>query len=112
MTVTTGMLMRGKMSMGMVTMDSTPMTAINRASTTNVYGRARASRTIHMIDGGVDHDACQERPPPNSFTEGTVAGPRPPAHGAVDVRDHASCLPRRRWPIGRARQRAALARSP
>src|SRR5258708_7786794 len=48
MTVTTGMLMRGKMSIGMLKMDSTPMTAINRASTMNVYGRRRASLTIHM----------------------------------------------------------------
>src|SRR6267143_3241394 len=54
MTVTTGMLMRGKMSMGMVTMDSPPMTAINMASTTNVYGRRRASPTIHMMRA--DHD--------------------------------------------------------
>src|SRR5206468_12447060 len=49
-TLMTGMSILGKMSTGIVTMDSTPRTAINRASTTNVYGRRRASRTIHMID--------------------------------------------------------------
>src|SRR6266481_1731636 len=48
MTVTTGMLMAGKMSTIMVTMDTTPRTAMSRARTTNVYGRRRASRTIHM----------------------------------------------------------------
>ena len=48
MTVTTGMLMAGKMSTVMVTMDTTPRTAMSRAGTTNVYGRRRASRTIHM----------------------------------------------------------------
>jgi hypothetical protein len=48
MTVTTGMLMAGKMSTVIVTMAATPRTAIKRAITTNVYGRRRASRTIHM----------------------------------------------------------------
>ena len=36
MTLTTGMLIFGKMSTGIVTMDSTPMTAISSAITTNV----------------------------------------------------------------------------
>src|SRR5439155_19908303 len=48
MTVTTGMLMDGKMSTVMVTMAATPRTAIKRAMTTNVYGRRSASRTIHI----------------------------------------------------------------
>src|SRR5947199_6314817 len=48
MTVTTGMLMEGKMSTVMVTMAATPRTAIKRAMTTNVYGRRSASRTIHI----------------------------------------------------------------
>src|SRR5437868_9790298 len=47
-TLTTGMLMLGKMSVCMVTIDTIPMTAINSATTTNVYGRRSASRTIHM----------------------------------------------------------------
>src|SRR2546426_7198038 len=70
----TGMLILGKMSTGIVTMDSTPMRAINRASTTNVYGRRSASLTIHMIDGGVNHEACQHRPLLNSFTRGPLPG--------------------------------------
>src|SRR5947208_14430982 len=48
MTVTTGMLMEGKMSTVMVTMAATPRTAIKRAMTTNVYGRRSASMTIHI----------------------------------------------------------------
>ena len=48
MTVTTGMLIAGKMSMGMEVIDTTPRTAINSASTTKVYGRRRARRTIHI----------------------------------------------------------------
>ena len=40
MTPVTGMLIVGKMSIGTVTMDSTPMTAINTAITTMVYGPA------------------------------------------------------------------------
>ncbi len=36
MTVTTGMLIAGKMSMDMVTMDAMPRTAINRARMTKV----------------------------------------------------------------------------
>src|SRR5258705_9066223 len=48
MTVTTGMLMDGKMSTDMVVIDSVPRTAISKANTTNVYGRRKASRTIHI----------------------------------------------------------------
>src|SRR5437764_8816125 len=48
MTLTTGMSMAGKMSTGMVTIEATPRTAMSSASTTNVYGRRRARRTIHM----------------------------------------------------------------
>src|SRR5216683_888592 len=49
MTVTTGMLIEGKMSTDMVRMDPMPRTAIRRARTTKVYGRRRASRTIHIL---------------------------------------------------------------
>ncbi len=49
MTVTTGMLMEGKMSTSMVLTDRIPRTAISNASTTNVYGRRSASRTIHIL---------------------------------------------------------------
>ena len=49
MTVTTGMLMAGKMSTVMVTIAPTPRTEIKRAMTTNVYGRRSASLTIHIL---------------------------------------------------------------
>src|SRR5216684_516412 len=49
MTVTTGMLMAGKMSTDIVRIAAMPRTAINRARTTNVYGRRSASRTIHIL---------------------------------------------------------------
>src|SRR2546430_6529721 len=48
MTLTTGMLIAGKMSIGMETTETIPSTAINSARTTNVYGRRSASRTIHI----------------------------------------------------------------
>src|SRR5215210_5852490 len=48
MTLMTGMSIFGKMSTRIVTTDRTPATAINSASTTKVYGRRRASRTIHI----------------------------------------------------------------
>src|SRR5437588_6208221 len=44
----TGMLMLGKMSVCIVTIDSNPITAMSRATTTKVYGRRSASRTIHI----------------------------------------------------------------
>src|SRR5580698_2908638 len=48
MTLMTGISMFGKMSVGIVTIDRSPSTAISSATTTNVYGRRRASRTVHM----------------------------------------------------------------
>src|SRR5438876_9207919 len=48
MTLTTGRLIAGKMSIGMETTETIPSTAINSARTTNVYGRRSASRTIHI----------------------------------------------------------------
>jgi len=48
MTLTTGMLIAGKMSIGMEATETIPSTAINSARTTNVYGRRSASRTIHI----------------------------------------------------------------
>ena len=44
------MLMFGKMSVGVRAIVSGPIPRISRASTTNVYGRFRATRTIHMRD--------------------------------------------------------------
>src|SRR6185295_289960 len=44
----TGMLIAGKMSMGVRAMVSTPPMAMSIAITMNVYGRRRARRTIHM----------------------------------------------------------------
>ncbi len=40
--------MYGKMSVGMVMMALTPRMAINTATTTKVYGRRNANRTIHI----------------------------------------------------------------
>src|ERR1700752_3907194 len=48
MLVTTGMLILGKMSTGIVTIASTPITAMSSDMTTKVYGRLSASLTIHM----------------------------------------------------------------
>ena len=47
-TLTTGISMYGKISTGIVTMAVQPRMAIRIDITTNVYGRARASRTIHI----------------------------------------------------------------
>src|SRR3954464_2287921 len=47
MMLTTGMLILGKMSTGVLKIDSTPRMAIRIASTMKVYGRRSASRTIH-----------------------------------------------------------------
>src|SRR6266436_4445175 len=73
MTVTTGMLMAGKMSTVMVRTDMTPRTAISRARTTNVYGRRRASRTIHMACGRL-HASCRATPVVGMEAARAVAG--------------------------------------
>src|SRR6267378_8060005 len=49
MMLTTGMLMFGKMSVGVRKIESVPRIKIRIASTTNVYGRLSATLTIHMI---------------------------------------------------------------
>jgi hypothetical protein len=46
MTVTTGMLISGKMSVGIDTMADTPSTRMSAASTKNVCGNFSAKRTI------------------------------------------------------------------
>src|SRR5258708_35440987 len=43
-----GMLICGRMSVGVVTMEATPKIAISSATITNVYGLSRAKRTIHI----------------------------------------------------------------
>src|SRR5689334_6376894 len=48
MTEMTGMLISGKMSMGVRAIVSTPPMAMSIAMTMKVYGRRRARRTIHM----------------------------------------------------------------
>src|SRR6202521_583836 len=45
----TGMLMFGKMSVGVRRADAVPKIRISTAMTTNVYGRRKASRTIPII---------------------------------------------------------------
>ena len=63
MTLTTGMLISGKMSIGMETTETAPRTAISSARTTKVYGRRSASRTIHICvrfgrpEGGKGYDS-------------------------------------------------------
>ena len=52
-TVTTGMLMFGKMSVGVRRIVSGPTNRIRIARTTNVYGRFSAMRTIHTGDLGL-----------------------------------------------------------
>src|SRR6266849_8886090 len=49
MMLTTGMLMFGKMSVGVRKIESVPRIKIRIASTTNVYGRFSATLTIHII---------------------------------------------------------------
>src|SRR5207244_9084192 len=44
----TGMLMLGKISVGVRTIASPPMIKMSMDTTTNVYGRRNASRTIHI----------------------------------------------------------------
>src|SRR4029453_12842507 len=48
MHATTGMSMAGKISVGVRLIASGPTNRIITASTTNVYGRFSATRTIHM----------------------------------------------------------------
>src|SRR4029077_15135317 len=47
-TVTTGMSISGKISVGVFLIDTTPSSNIKSAITTNVYGRRSASLTIHI----------------------------------------------------------------
>src|SRR5260370_40477036 len=49
MMLTTGMVMFGKMSVGVRTIASAPRIRMSIDATTNVYGRLSASLTIHMI---------------------------------------------------------------
>src|ERR1700730_677880 len=48
MMLTTGMLMFGKISVGVRTIASAPMIRMSMANTTKVYGRCNASLTIHI----------------------------------------------------------------
>src|SRR5262249_35755073 len=58
-TAMTGMLIAGKMSVG-VRMITTGLTIrIRSARRTKVYGRSRATRTIHMGDGALEHATAQ-----------------------------------------------------
>src|SRR5262245_57035203 len=57
--LTTGMLMFGKISVGVRSAASAPMIRIKIANTTNVYGRLSASRTIHINDLVVTFQAAE-----------------------------------------------------
>src|SRR5215475_3343991 len=48
-TLITGILMLGKMSFGVVMTAAMPRIAISTDTTTNVYGRRSAKRTIHIV---------------------------------------------------------------
>src|SRR5271155_2025749 len=50
--LTTGILIFGKMSVGVRRMTMGPRIKSSRATTTKVYGRRSASRTIHIISSG------------------------------------------------------------
>src|SRR5882672_6986744 len=49
------MLISGKMSVCIVSIETTPKTTMRRATTTKVYGRLSASRTIHMFQSPAHH---------------------------------------------------------
>ena len=64
MTVTTGISTLGKMSVGMRCTVTTPNTTSKSATTTNVYGRRSARRTIHIrlyldVNGNVETSGAQ-----------------------------------------------------
>src|SRR5947207_13088648 len=49
MTLTTGILMFGKMSVDIRVIVTTPTSTIRMAMTVKLYGRLRANRTIHIL---------------------------------------------------------------
>src|SRR5260370_34682862 len=57
-TLTIGIAMSGKMSVGVVKIEVTPKIEISRATLTNVYGLFRAKRTIHI--GPSPHAVLQQ----------------------------------------------------
>jgi hypothetical protein len=62
MMLTTGMFIFGKISVGVRKIESTPITRMRIAITTNVYGRRNASLTIHIAELPsafvADNEAC------------------------------------------------------
>src|SRR6266403_571810 len=86
MTLTTGMLISGKMSIGMEAIETAPRTAISSARTTKVYGRRSASRTIHICvrfgrpEGGKGYDPGRAT---SSWTPGSDTVRRPAGSEAV-----------------------------
>ena len=70
-TAMTGMLIAGKMSVGVRAMTTGLAIRIRSARTMKVYGRSSATRTIHMGEGASQHVACEAsrqgaRPPGGS----------------------------------------------
>ena len=59
-TLTTGMSMLGKMSVGVRRMAATPSITMSSAITMNVYGRRRASLTIHMLKNTLSLNPASE----------------------------------------------------
>src|SRR6266436_2357601 len=58
-TVTTGMSISGKISVGVFLIDATPRSKMSSAITTNVYGRRSANLTIHIRRELVDRLATR-----------------------------------------------------
>jgi hypothetical protein len=54
-TVTTGISMFGKISVGVVAIEEMPRTTIKIDATMKVYGRFNASRTIHIAGSPSQH---------------------------------------------------------
>src|SRR4029077_1024401 len=82
-TLITGMLISGKMSVGVRSQDSVPAIRISSASTTNVYGRRSAIRTRASMASVLEqrqrrfHDRMSHRPSPGLVPANSrVAGDR------------------------------------
>src|SRR5438093_9834534 len=108
MTLTTGMSMAGKMSTGMVTIETTPRTATSSASTTNVYGRRKARRTIHIgqrvllvMSAPLRERRRRAHRPFTFFPQESDSGPTAAAFrivSMVEVGGDVTAAPRR-WPL-------------
>src|SRR6202022_1482390 len=88
-TLMRGMLMFGKMSVGVRKADAVPKIRISTAMTMNVYGRRKASRTIPII-GVLPRERCSSRSSPPMLR--AALAPLPLGTSASGWK---SCVPRR-----------------